>query len=83
MLLRKPEDVSVQLGESAQFFCEADGDPMPSVEWSRDQGPLPNGRSDPSCWPSQTCWLLIFPHHSNVVPAGFYEATVIYYALRV
>ncbi|XDV54351.1 hypothetical protein PO909_022654 [Leuciscus waleckii] len=44
MLLRKPEDVSVQLGESAQFFCEADGDPMPSVEWSRDQGPLPNGR---------------------------------------
>ncbi|XP_067253905.1 roundabout homolog 4 isoform X1 [Chanodichthys erythropterus] len=44
MLLRKPEDVSVQLGESAQFFCEADGDPMPSVEWSRDQGRLPNGR---------------------------------------
>ncbi|KAK7125700.1 hypothetical protein R3I93_021164 [Phoxinus phoxinus] len=44
MLLRKPEDVSVQVGESAQFFCEADGDPMPSVEWSRDQGPLPNGR---------------------------------------
>ncbi|XP_051541034.1 roundabout homolog 1-like isoform X1 [Myxocyprinus asiaticus] len=44
VLLRKPEDVSVQLGESAQFFCEADGDPMPSVEWSREQGPLPNGR---------------------------------------
>ncbi|XP_051764651.1 roundabout homolog 1 isoform X2 [Ctenopharyngodon idella] len=44
MLLRKPEDVSVQLGESAQFFCKADGDPMPSVEWSRDQGRLPNGR---------------------------------------
>lgn len=46
MLLRKPEDVSLQLGESAQFFCEADGDPMPSVEWSREQGPLPNGRSE-------------------------------------
>nr|AAQ10890.1 roundabout-like protein 4 [Danio rerio] len=44
VLLRKPEDVSVQLGESAQFFCEADGDPMPSIEWSREQGPLPNGR---------------------------------------
>uniref|UniRef100_A0A673JHU5 Roundabout, axon guidance receptor, homolog 4 (Drosophila) n=1 Tax=Sinocyclocheilus rhinocerous TaxID=307959 RepID=A0A673JHU5_9TELE len=38
------EDVSVQLGASAQFFCEADGDPMPSVEWSREKAPLPNGR---------------------------------------
>lgn len=36
----------MQLGESAQFFCKADGDPMPSVEWSREQGPLPNGRSE-------------------------------------
>nr|XP_055064219.1 roundabout homolog 1 isoform X2 [Misgurnus anguillicaudatus] len=44
VLLQKPEDVSVQLGESAQFFCEAYGDPMPSVEWRREQGPLPNGR---------------------------------------
>ncbi|KAA0704054.1 Roundabout -like protein 1 [Triplophysa tibetana] len=44
VLLRKPEDVSVQLGESAQFFCKADGDPMPSLEWRREQGPLPNGR---------------------------------------
>ncbi|XP_016416933.1 roundabout homolog 4-like [Sinocyclocheilus rhinocerous] len=44
VLLHKPEDVSVQLGASAQFFCEADGDPMPSVEWSREKGPLPNGR---------------------------------------
>ncbi|XP_051540284.1 roundabout homolog 1-like isoform X2 [Myxocyprinus asiaticus] len=44
VLQRKPEDVSVQLGDSAKFFCEADGDPMPSVEWSREQGPLPNGR---------------------------------------
>ncbi|XP_043107009.1 roundabout homolog 1 isoform X1 [Puntigrus tetrazona] len=44
VLLSKPEDVSVQLGASAQFFCEADGDPMPSVEWRREKGPLPNGR---------------------------------------
>lgn len=44
MLLHEPEDVSVSLGESAHFFCEAKGDPMPTVEWSREQGPLPNGR---------------------------------------
>lgn len=46
VLLLKPEDVSVELGESAQFSCKAEGDPMPSVEWSREQGPLPNGRSE-------------------------------------
>ncbi|TRY88282.1 hypothetical protein DNTS_009328 [Danionella cerebrum] len=44
VLSRKPEDVSVQLGESAQFFCDAEGDPMPTIEWTREQGPLPNGR---------------------------------------
>lgn len=44
MLLLEPQDVSVSLGESAHFFCEAKGDPVPTVEWSREQGPLPNGR---------------------------------------
>lgn len=44
VLLREPQDVSVSLGESAHFFCEAKGDPMPTVEWSKEQGPLPNGR---------------------------------------
>ncbi|XP_041947130.1 roundabout homolog 1 isoform X2 [Alosa sapidissima] len=44
VLVRTPQDVSVKVGEAAHFFCEAEGDPMPSVEWSREQGPLPNGR---------------------------------------
>ncbi|CAB1316617.1 unnamed protein product, partial [Coregonus sp. 'balchen'] len=44
VLVLKPQDVSVLTGESAQFYCEAKGDPMPAVEWSREQGPLPNGR---------------------------------------
>ncbi|XP_024249539.1 roundabout homolog 1 isoform X2 [Oncorhynchus tshawytscha] len=44
VLVLKPQDVSVGTGESAQFYCEAKGDPMPAVEWSRVQGPLPNGR---------------------------------------
>lgn len=43
-LLLKPETVSVRLGESAQFYCQAKGDPPPTVVWSREQGPLPNGR---------------------------------------
>lgn len=44
LLVLKPQNVSVQMGESAQFYCEAKGDPPPAVVWSREQGPLPNGR---------------------------------------
>lgn len=44
VLVLKPENVSVRLGESAQFYCQAKGDPPPAVVWSREQGPLPNGR---------------------------------------
>lgn len=40
----KPENVLVRMGESAQFYCQAKGDPPPSVNWSREQGSLPNGR---------------------------------------
>lgn len=43
-LVLKPDDVSVRTGESAQFYCQAKGDPPPAVAWSREQGPLPNGR---------------------------------------
>lgn len=44
VLVLKPENVSVRAGESAQFYCQAKGDPPPAVVWSREQGPLPNGR---------------------------------------
>lgn len=44
VLVVKPENVSVRLGESAQFYCQAKGDPPPAVVWSRERGPLPNGR---------------------------------------
>lgn len=44
VLLLKPDNASVRLGESAQFYCKAKGDPPPVVVWSREQGPLPNGR---------------------------------------
>ncbi|XP_061595073.1 roundabout homolog 1 isoform X2 [Cololabis saira] len=44
VLVLKPEDVSVRIGESAHFYCRAKGDPPPAVVWSRERGPLPNGR---------------------------------------
>lgn len=44
VLMLKPENVSVRMGESAQFYCQAKGDPPPAVVWSRELGPLPNGR---------------------------------------
>ncbi|KAK7925473.1 hypothetical protein WMY93_007783 [Mugilogobius chulae] len=44
VLVLRPQNVSVKMGESAQFSCQAKGDPAPVVMWSRDQGPLPNGR---------------------------------------
>ncbi|KAL0994534.1 hypothetical protein UPYG_G00123610 [Umbra pygmaea] len=44
VLLLKPQDVTVERGASAQFYCEAKGDPVPAVTWSRELGPLPNGR---------------------------------------
>lgn len=44
LLVRKPQDVTVQVGETAHFFCEADGEPRPALKWSRQQGALPNGR---------------------------------------
>ncbi|KAG7279661.1 hypothetical protein CRUP_025764, partial [Coryphaenoides rupestris] len=44
VLLQRPENVTVRPGESASFYCQARGDPAPAVEWSREQGPLPNGR---------------------------------------
>ena len=48
MLVLGPEDVLVRAGESAHFYCEVRGDPTPAVEWSREQGPLPNGRYAPT-----------------------------------
>ncbi|KAL4608689.1 hypothetical protein GN956_G24590 [Arapaima gigas] len=44
VFFRKPQDVTVNIGDTAQFNCEVHGDPMPAVQWSRDPGSLPNGR---------------------------------------
>uniref|UniRef100_A0A3P9J6K7 Roundabout, axon guidance receptor, homolog 4 (Drosophila) n=1 Tax=Oryzias latipes TaxID=8090 RepID=A0A3P9J6K7_ORYLA len=43
VLTLKPENATVMVGDSAHFYCQAKGDPPPSVVWSREGGALPNG----------------------------------------
>ncbi|XP_034539221.1 roundabout homolog 1 isoform X2 [Notolabrus celidotus] len=69
VLVLKPENVSVRVGESAQFYCQAKGDPPPAVIWSREQGPLPNGRYLVN--PDQTLQI----HYVTSQDAGKYTCT--------
>ncbi|KAK2828910.1 hypothetical protein Q5P01_019944 [Channa striata] len=69
LLVLKPENVSVRMGESAQFYCQAKGDPPPAVVWSREQGPLPNGRYLVN--PDQTLQI----HYVTAQDAGKYTCT--------
>ncbi|XP_059207792.1 roundabout homolog 1 [Centropristis striata] len=69
VLVLKPGNVSVRVGESAQFYCQAKGDPPLSVVWSREQGPLPNGRYLVN--PDQTLQI----HYVTDQDAGRYTCT--------
>ncbi|XP_036976421.1 roundabout homolog 1 isoform X1 [Acanthopagrus latus] len=69
VLVLKPENVSVRMGESAQFYCQAKGDPPPAVVWSREQGALPNGRYLVN--PDQTLQI----HYVTALDAGKYICT--------
>ncbi|CAB1352356.1 unnamed protein product [Coregonus sp. 'balchen'] len=71
VLVLKPQDVSVGMGESAQFNCEAKGDPMPAVEWSREQGLLPNGRYLVN--PDQSLQI----HYVTSLDSGRYTCTAV------
>ncbi|XP_077403651.1 roundabout homolog 4 isoform X2 [Vanacampus margaritifer] len=71
VLVVKPENVSVRMGESAQFYCQAKGDPPPTVVWSRKQGPLPNGRYLMN--PDQTLQI----HYVTSQDAGQYTCTAV------
>nr|XP_057943826.1 roundabout homolog 1 isoform X2 [Doryrhamphus excisus] len=71
VLVLKPENVSVRTGESAQFYCQAKGDPPPAVVWSREQGPLPNGRYLVN--PDQTLQI----HYLTIQDAGKYTCTAV------
>ncbi|KAK2814732.1 hypothetical protein Q5P01_000369 [Channa striata] len=69
LLVLKPENVSVRMGESAQFYCQAEGDPPPAVVWGREQGPLPNGRYLVN--PDQTLQI----HYVTAQDSGKYTCT--------
>ncbi|KAK2815392.1 hypothetical protein Q5P01_025859 [Channa striata] len=69
LLVLKPENASVRMGESAQFYCQAEGDPPPAVVWGREQGPLPNGRYLVN--PDQTLQI----HYVTAQDAGKYTCT--------
>lgn len=71
VLLLKPQNVSVRMGESAQFSCQAKGDPSPVLMWSRDPGPLPNGRYLVN--PEQTLQI----HYVTAQDAGWYTCTAV------
>ncbi|XP_062309897.1 roundabout homolog 1 isoform X2 [Osmerus eperlanus] len=71
VLVMGPEDVLVRAGESAHFYCEVRGDPTPAVEWSREQGPLPNGRYLVN--PDQSLQI----HYVTSQDAGRYTCTAV------
>lgn len=71
VLLIRPENVSVRPGESAEFSCRAKGDPPPTVVWSREQGPLPNGRYLVN--PDNTLQI----HYVTAKDSGRYTCTVV------
>ncbi|KAJ0061724.1 hypothetical protein NL108_007079, partial [Boleophthalmus pectinirostris] len=71
VLLQRPQNVSVRMGESAHFTCQAKGDPAPVVMWSRDQGPLPNGRYLVN--PEQSLQI----HYVTAQDAGRYTCTAV------
>ncbi|KAJ8275944.1 hypothetical protein COCON_G00076960 [Conger conger] len=69
VLSRKPLDVTVRVGETAWFSCEAQGDPLPSVKWTRDLGSLPYGRYEVN--PDHSLQI----HYVTVEDAGQYTCT--------
>lgn len=71
VLLQKPQNTTVKMGESAQFSCTAKGDPAPVLMWSRETGPLPNGRYLVN--PNQTLQI----HYVTAQDAGRYTCTAV------
>ncbi|XP_072850122.2 roundabout homolog 1 isoform X1 [Pogona vitticeps] len=42
--VKRPSNLAVTVDDSAEFNCEARGDPVPTVRWRKDDGELPKGR---------------------------------------
>ncbi|XP_039526895.1 roundabout homolog 1 isoform X4 [Pimephales promelas] len=53
--LRKPSSQSVLVDQSVEFRCEAQGDPVPTIRWRKEDGDLPKGRHE--IWEDHTLKL--------------------------
>lgn len=42
--MKRPSNLAVTVDDSAEFKCEARGDPVPTVRWRKDDGELPKSR---------------------------------------
>lgn len=45
--MKRPSNLAVTVDDSAEFKCEARGDPVPTVRWRKDDGELPKSRYSP------------------------------------
>ncbi|XP_051494263.1 roundabout homolog 3 [Apus apus] len=43
---RRPQDQAVLAGGTAEFTCQAGGDPQPTMQWYKEEGTIPAGRWD-------------------------------------
>ena len=43
--LSEPMSIIVEEQENVTFTCSADGDPLPNITWSKENGSLPENRS--------------------------------------
>ncbi|KAM4650401.1 roundabout homolog 4 isoform 2-T2 [Discoglossus pictus] len=44
VITNKPSDVVARSGSAVQFMCGTQGDPKPTVRWTKEHGELPHGR---------------------------------------
>lgn len=42
--MKRPSNLAITVDDSAEFKCEARGDPVPTVRWRKDDGELPKSR---------------------------------------
>ncbi|XP_026519885.1 roundabout homolog 1 isoform X4 [Notechis scutatus] len=42
--VKRPSNLAVTIDDSAEFNCEARGDPVPTLRWRKDDGELPKSR---------------------------------------
>lgn len=49
--VKRPSNLAVTVDDSAEFKCEARGDPVPTVRWRKDDGELPKARCSTWSYP--------------------------------